>query len=151
MAIWLEPEAEPSSTLEASLHGLGSICEDGQSQVPLAFPEGLPVHSDYFDFEDHQKQPKRSPTYPFLPSRPSEAHIFKPLGKASTVYHTYQKRRAVPPSPKRNVHAKPNLTGPHRIRHSSTFDTNNSESFEHTAIWDQKAILSLGTSLLRPW
>ena len=137
MAIWLGPEAQPSSTLE---DGLGSV----NSRVSLASPEDLPEHSDYFDFEHHQTQPKRSPTYPFVPPGPTEAHILKSLGKASTVYHLYQKARVVPPIPNGNVHNNPSLTGPHRIRHSSTIDTNNSDSFEHTAVWDQKAILSLG-------
>ena len=144
MAIWLESEVEPSTTLDASLHELGSISEDGQTQAPSASPEGLTGHVDYFDFGDHQRHPKRSPTYPFVPPGPSEAHILKALGKSSNVYQTYQKRKNVPRIPKRKVHPKPSLTGPHTIRHSSTIDTYNSASFEDTAVWDQKAILSLG-------
>ena len=140
MAIWLGPEAQPSSTLEARSYGLESVNE---YHVSLASPEDLPEHPDYFDFGHHQKQPKRNPTFP--PS-PSEVHNFKSLGRARNLYHFDQKRRVVPPLSKRHVQTKPSLTGPHRIRHSSTIDTNNSESFEHTAVWDQKAILSLGMS-----
>ena len=144
MAIWLGSEVQPSSTLEARSHGLGSVNEGGQNLVSLASPEDLPEHLDYFDIGHHQTQPKRSPTYPFVPPGPTEAHILKSLGKASTVYHLYQKTRVVPPISNGNVHNDPNLTGLHRIRHSSTVDTKNSDSFEHTAVWDQKAILSLG-------
>lgn len=144
MEIWLESEAEPSTTLTASLDGLGSMSEDSQTQAPSASPEGSSEHFDWFDFGDHQKPPKRSPTYPFVPPGPSEAHILKSLGKSSNLYRTYAKRRIAPPVPKRIVHTKPNLSGPHSLRHSSTIDTNNSESFEETAVWDQKAILSLG-------
>ena len=141
MAVWLESEVQPSSPLEARSYGLGSVNESG---VSLASPEGLPEHSDYFDFGHNQTQPKRSPTYPFVPPGPNKAHILDSLGKASTVYHPHQKRKVVRPIPNRNVHNDPSLTGVHRIRHSSTVDTKNSDSFEHTAIWDQKAILSLG-------
>ena len=141
MAIWLGSEAQPSSILEARSYGLGSVNED---RLSLASPEDLPEHIGYFDFGHHQTQPKRSPTYPFVPPGPTKAHILKSLGKASTVYHPHQKRRVVPPIPNGNVHNDPNLTGVRRIRHTSTGDTNHSDSFEHTAIWDQKAILSLG-------
>ena len=141
MAIRLGSKAQPSSTLEARSYGLKSVNEDS---VSLASLEGLLEHPDDFDSGHHQTQPKRSPTYPFVPPRPTEAHILKSLGKASTVFYLHQKGRVVPPIPNGNVHNDPMLTGPHRIRHSSTVDTKNSDSFEHTAIWDQKAILSLG-------
>ena len=144
MAIRLGVEAEPSSTLEARSYGVESLNEDNQFLVSLASPEDLLEHPDCFDFRHHQTQPKRSPTYPFVPPGPTKAHIRKSLGKASTLYHLHQKRRVTSPIPNRNVHNDPMLTGPQRIRHSSTVDTKNSDSFEHTAIWDQKAILSLG-------
>ena len=144
MAIWVQSEAEPSTTPAASLYGLESMSEDSQARAPPASPEGLSEHFDCYDFGDQKGPPKRSPTYPFVPPGPSEAHILKSLGKSSNVYQTYAKRRIVPPLPKRIVHTKSNLSGPHSLRHSSTIDTNNSESFEETAVWDQKAILSLG-------
>ena len=144
MAIWLGPETQPSSTREARSYELDSVNGDVQSRVSLASPEEFPEHSDYFDFGHHQTQPKRSPTYPFVPAGPTEARILKSLGKASAVYHLYQQSRVVPPTPNSKVHNEPNLTGLHRIRHSSTVDTKNSDTFEHTAVWDQKAILSLG-------
>lgn len=144
MAIWAQSEAEPSTTPAVSFYRLESMGDDSQSWEPPASPEGLSEPFDYHDFGDHQQPPKRSPTYPFVPPGPSEAHILKSLGKSSNVYHTYAKRGIVPPVPKRIVHTTPNLSGPHSLRHSSTIDTNNSESFEETAVWDQKAILSLG-------
>ena len=144
MAIRLGSEAQPSPTLEAHSYGLESLDEDNQFLVSLASPKDSSEHPDDFDFRHHQTQPKRSRTYPFVPPGPTKAHILKSLGKASTVYHLHQKRRVVPPIPNGNVHNDPFWTGPQRIRHSSTVDTKNSDSFEHTAIWDQKAILSLG-------
>ena len=144
MEFRFQSKAEPFSTLEASLNKLGSISEKSHSRAPSVSPKGLSEHFDYFDFGDRQSQPTRSPTYPFVPPGPSEAHILKSLGKASHVYHLHQERRTVPPIHKKRVHPKPSLTGPFRIRHSSTIDTTKSDSFEHTAIWDQKAILSLG-------
>ena len=144
MAIWLESEAEPSPTLDDSLYKLGPIGENSQAGAPSACPGPSTGHSEYFAFEDNQRPPKRSPTYPFVPLGPSEAPILKSLGKVSKVNQKHRKRRAVPSIPNRLVHTKSNLTGPHRIRHSSTIDTNNSASFEDTAVWDRKAILSLG-------
>ena len=144
MAIRLESETQPSSTLEARSYGLQSVNEDNQFLVSLASPEDLPEHPDYLHFRHHQTQPKRSPTYPFVPPGPTKAHILKSLSKSSTVYHLHQKRRVVPPIPNGKVLNDPILAGVQRIRHSSTVDTKNSDSFELTAIWDQKAILSLG-------
>lgn len=144
MAIWLESEAEPSPTLDDSLYKLGPIGEDSQAGAPSACPGPSTGHFGYFAFENNQRPPKRSPTYPFVPLGPSEAPILKSLGKVSKVNQKHRKRRAVPSIPNRLVHTKSNLTGPHRIRHSSTIDTYNSASFEDTAVWDRKAILSLG-------
>ena len=144
MAIWLESEAEPSPTLEDSLYKLGSMGEDSQAGAPSACPGPSTRHFEYFAFEDNQRQPKRIPTYPFVPLGPSEAPILKSLGKVSKANQKHRKRRAVPSIPNRLVRTKSNLTGPHRIRHSSTINTYNSASFEDTAVWDRKAILSLG-------
>lgn len=143
MPIWLEHEAEPLETRDTGLYGLGHISEDSQTRTPSASPDGLSKHFDYVDFGDHQGRPKRSPTYPFVPSCPPKEHLLKPLGKANDAPSKYQKPSAVPPIPKRLPHNESSLIGPGRIRHSSTFDTTNSASFEATAVWDQKAILSL--------
>lgn len=130
--------------MDASLYQLGSISEDSHTRAPLASPEDLTGRFDYFDFGGQPNPPKRSPTYPFVLPGPSEEHILKSLGRASNVYQRNQKRRSAPPVSKRIVHTEPNLPGPNQIRHSTTMDTNNSASFEDTAVWDQKSILSLG-------
>lgn len=143
MAPSLESGAEPFTTLDTNLYGLVPIIEDGHTRAPSASPEDSTGHYDYFDFGGQQKPPKRSPTYPFVPPGPSEEHILKSLGRASNVYQQKQKRRFMPPASKRAVRTEPDLPVPNRIRHSSTIDTNNSASFEDTAVWDQKAILSL--------
>lgn len=144
MAPSLEYEAEPSTTLDTNLYGLGPIIEDAHARAPSASPEDSTGHYDCFDFGGQIKPPKRSPTYPFVPPGPSEEHILKSLGPASNVYHQKQKRRFMPPASKKPVRTEPNLSGPNRLRHASTIDTKNSASFEDTAVWDQKAILSLG-------
>lgn len=135
-----EFEAQHSITRDASLYGSEHMSEDSQNRASLASPDGSAEQSDYFDFGES----KRSPTYPFVPPGPSEAHAFRSLSKASNGYLKHQKRRSKPPIPIRHVDSEPNLSEPPRIRHASTIDTNNSAPFEDTAVWDQKAILSLG-------
>lgn len=137
-------EAETSMTLDASLYQLGSINEDSHTQAPSGSPEDSTEHLDCIDFGGHPKPPKRSPTYPFTPPGPSKEHTPKLLGRGSNLYQRNQKRGSGPPVSKKTVHTKPNPLGPNQIRHSTTMDTNNSASFEDTAVWDQKAILSLG-------
>ena len=146
MATWLESEAEPSTTLDISLYGLGSISEDSHTRAPPASSEGSTGDFDHYDFEDTHKQPKRSPTYPFIPPSPSKPKFFNPLEKSSSVHQKHQKRGLEPPIYKNKLHAEPILPGPHGLRHASTIYSNNSASFEDTAVWDQKAILSLGMS-----
>lgn len=144
MASSPESKAEPSTAWNGNLHELGPITEESHnSRAPSAFPQDLTGQFDYFDFVGEGKPPKRSPTYPFVPTGPSKEHILKSLGKASSVYRKHQKRNYAPPLAKGKAHTEPNLPGLN-IRHASTFNTNNSASFEDTAVWDQKAILSLG-------
>ena len=145
MAVWLESGTEPSTTLDANLY----------QRRPTSDPESSTECFDQFDFGDHRKPPKRSGTYPFILSSPSEPHILKP-GTAGNAYPATRKRRDVPPIPKRIVDTDSNWVGPHKIRHASTIESYKSASFDDTAVWDQKAILSLGTYLVQseyvaPW
>lgn len=138
-----ESKAEPSTTWNANLHELGPISEES-TRAPSASPEEFTGHFDYFDLVGEKKPPKRSPTYPFVPPGPSEEHILKSLGSTSNLYRKTQKCNFARPLAKGKPHTEPNLPGLNQIRHASTFDTSNSASFEDTAVWDQKAILSLG-------
>lgn len=140
-------EAEPSTIMDAGLYQLGSINEDGHTQATSGSPQGSTEGFNYFDFGGQPKPPKRSPTYPFIPPGPSEEHIPKILTSGSNLSQRNQKRGSAPLVSKITVHNKLNRPGPNQIRHSNTMDTNNSASFEDTAIWDQKAILSLGMLL----
>ena len=133
-------EAGPSTNLDASLSELEPINEDDQIWAPLGSPENLVGHFDYFC---QKRPPDRSRTYPFIPPGPFEEHL-KLLGRISNGNQRDPKRRFAPPVSKRIVRTESNVPGPNRMRHSSTIDTNNSASFEDTAVWDQKAILSLG-------
>lgn len=134
-------EDEPFTTVDPSLYQLGSISEDSHIRAPSASPEDLTVHYDSIDFGGHQKSPKRSSTFPYVPRGPS---VELALKIASNGYQRNQERRSEPPASEKLVHSGPNLPGPKQIRHSATIDTYNSASFEDTAVWDQKAILSLG-------
>ena len=147
MAASSKSEAEHATTLDASIHELESIDEDSHIRAPSASPEENSNRIDYFDFGGQQKPPKRSPTYPFVPPGPSEQ--LRSLSRISNRYLKSQKRKSVPSTSKRTVYTEPNLPGSNGIRHSSTINTNNSASFEDTAVWDQKAILSLGMYPLR--
>lgn len=144
MAPSTESKAEPSTTSNANLRDLGPISEESHTRAPSASPEDFTRQFDHFDFVSEQRPPKRSPTYPFVPPGPSEEHILGSRGRASNVHRKHQKRNNAPPVVKGKVHTEPNSPGLNRIRHASTIDTNNSASFEDTAVWDQKAILSLG-------
>lgn len=139
-----ESKAEPSKPWNANLNELGPISEESHTREPSASPEDLPGDFDYFDFVNEQKPPKRSPTYPFVPPGPSKEHILGLQGRASNVYRKYYKHNYAPPVSQGKVHTEPNSPGLKHILHASTIDTNNSASFEDTAVWDQKAILSLG-------
>ena len=155
MAVWLESGPETSTTLVANLYERRPTSEDSQTRCPSASPEDSTECFDRFDFGDHRKAPKRSETYPFVPPSPSKAHILKP-GTASKAYPTTRKRRVMAPIRNSVVPTEFDSGEPPRIRHASTIDTNNSASFDDTAVWDQKAILSLGMYLVQsefvaPW
>ena len=150
MAPLSESKAEPSITWNANLHDLGPISEENHTRAPSASPEDFTQCFDHFDFVSEQKAPKRSPTYPFVPPGPSEEHIRKSRGRASNVYRKHQKRNYAPLAIKGKVHTEPDSPALNHIRHASTIDTKNSASFEDTAVWDQKAILSLGMYSYQP-
>ena len=148
MAVWLDSGPETSTTLDTNRYERRPTSEDSQTRCPSASPEDSTECFDHFDFEDHRKPPKRSETYPFVPPSPSKAHVLKP-GTASKAYPTTRKRRVMAPILNSVVPTEFNLEGAPRIRHASTIDTNNSASFDDTAVWDQKAILSLGMYLFQ--
>ena len=128
-------EAEPSTTLDSRLYQQGTMVGDSQTRAPSASSDAWAEQSEYSDFVDFQKASKRSPTYPFVAHGPSEPHIHKSSRKIGSLFSV---------RPKRQVEIGHNCTGPYGIRHASTFDTYKSASFEDTAVWDEKAILSLG-------
>ena len=149
MASSPESRAEPSTAWNANPHELGPICEESHTRASSAFPQDLTEQFDDFDFVGEKNPPKRSPTFPFMPPGPSKEQLLKSLGKASSLYRNHPKRSYVLPVAKGKAHTEPILPGLNHIRHASTFDTNNSASFEDTAVWDQKAILSLGMNSLQ--
>ena len=135
MAYRRRSEAEPSTTLDFSLYGSEPIAGDSQTRAPPASQGAWTEQSDYSDFGDPYRPSKRSPTYPFVPCGSSDAHTHRTSGRVSNVFSKILKRE---------VDDGHSFTGPNNIRHASTFDTYKSASFEDTAVWDEKAILSLG-------
>ncbi len=143
MAASFASEAEPLASPEESFRGLGPISEDGDGRAPSASPEPYPERPDYFDHTAQEKAPQRSQTYPLVPSILSDKHIRKPMNRSSTANRPSQKHRISRRPSKRSTFSEPDLPIQNQSR-QSTIDTKNSLSFEDTAVWDEKAILSLG-------
>ncbi len=121
-----------------------------ESSSPRPYQEGTAVD----DFGNQATAPKRRSTHPPVSfaanGRPITDHNQVedpkpgPLARANT-YGTsnstgkYIKRHCFDRTKPGNIDPKPNTP-----RRASTIDTKYSVSFEETAIWDQKSILSLG-------
>ena len=144
-----EIQNEPSCSLNECTHGLGSISEDGHSRAPSASAEPYKEHFGYFGSAAQDIPPKRSSTYPPLPSNLSDKLPHRVLSRSSTTYPSGKKKGTTPPVFKRLSISDSNLSSKKQIR-QSTFDTTYSASFADTAVWDQKTILSLGTHFFRP-
>ena len=136
MACRRRSEAEPSRTLDISLYRSKVISGSGQTRAPPASPDAWTEQSECSDFGDSLKPSKRSSTYPFVPPGPFDAHVHKSPRRASNLLLKLFRKQ---------LDIGHNSTGPPHIRYASTIDTNHSASFEDTAVWDEKAILSLGT------
>ncbi len=143
MAASSASEAEPLTSPEESFHGLGSISEDGDGRAPSASPELSPDRSSYFDHAAQENAPQRSQTYPLVASTLSDEHIRKSFNRSSTANQPSQKHRTSRPPSKRSTFSELNSPIQNQSR-QSTIDTKNSLPFEDTAVWDEKAILSLG-------
>ena len=144
MAASFASEAEPLTNPEESFHGLGSISEDGDSRAPSASPEPYPERPNYFDHTAQENAPQRSRTYPLVPSNLSHERIRKSMNRSSTANQPSQKHRTSRRPSQRSLFSEPDLPIQNQSR-QSTIDTKNSLSFEDTAVWDEKSILSLGT------
>ena len=144
-----EIQNEPFCSLNECSHGLGSTSEDGHSRAPSASAEPCKERFGYSGPTVQDIPPKRSSTYPPLPSNPFDELPPKVLGRSSTTYPYVQKQRTTQSTFKRVSISDSNLPSQKQIR-QSTFNTTYSAPFADTAVWDQKTILSLGTHLSRP-
>ena len=150
-------KARMSSSSDREPAALHRIDEDGLLQTQVASPVAHNGRSDYFDFATNERKPRRSSTDPVSPSSTEKrATTSKP--RAATTYEPERQSSAEPtrstfgyfgrplrwilPGKQNNV-AEAVPKG-HAVRRHSTQNTNYSASFEDTAVWDRKAILSLG-------
>ena len=145
---------------------LGPISEDNLLREQSASPEPIDNVVDHFDFErtqhNHGTKSTHLPISNGLPERSGGHTVAAPRivkeerqdsltpseeSRSSIIGGARQKPKSRPPRTfdkgKFNEAYGPNQDA----RRSSTMATKNSESFEDTAVWDQKAILSLGTSM----
>lgn len=150
-----ESNNQPLTNVDTNLGGLSSISENShpsllreQSASPEPIEEGRNV---YFDLEhlrrrqDSKESPSNSPTT----TGPLDERESSSLNKANR--SKTQRSSGVPPSAIRNKHAEAHVSSQSQRRQSTTTTQNtqssgNSEPFEDSEVWDQKAILSLGKS-----
>ena len=140
--------------------GLDRIDEDKFTQTQVASPVAENSRSDYFDFASRVRRPRRRSTDPVSPSSTEKglSATKAPSLRAATTYVPTKQNSTEPKKTtlgsigntfrrilpgKQNNFAEAGPSGIHP-RRGSTIYTNYSASFEDTAIWDRKAILSLG-------
>ena len=148
-----EANDQALTNVDTNLGGLSSISENShpsllreQSASPEPIEEGRSV---YFDLEnvrqrqDSKESPSNSPTTSG-PADGREASSFNKANRPKT-----QRSSGAPPNAIRNRNAEAHVSSQSQRRQSTTQNTQSSEysePFEESEVWDQKAILSLGTS-----
>ena len=134
---------------------LDPITEDRILRTETASPTVDAEHIGYFDFAPKNKGLRRSSTDPNLSPGSSKHSVPSPKARAQTTYesHPESSRSAGPPKAKSSFWTQLGLSRQdtpdhtphlHLNRRHSTHETNYSESFEASAVWDRKAVLSLG-------
>ncbi|KAL9127322.1 MAG: hypothetical protein Q9217_003784 [Psora testacea] len=142
-----------SLTSNQDLGDLVSISEDGSPTHPTS-PVSHTGPSEHFDFAAVEKFSTRRSTDPAVSPDTLEDRATGPVPRPKTIHTTtyainsgdVRNFKRGPHSPRTNLnkHTFPEATQPGQpFRRHSTIDTDYSESFEATAVWDQKAILSL--------
>lgn len=144
------PIKETLANISTSTDGLGAISENSLLREQSASPEPIQEGTAYFDFQDGRYQRPQSPrqssiNQPLVADGSAEGSEPNSLNKANRT-RTYDKRsKSVPPISGKTKLVESQIAGQVPRRHSTNL-TQNSESFAETAVWDQKAILSLGMS-----
>ena len=138
---------EPLTTLavlDTSVDELGPLSGDSLLREQSASPEPISERRDYFNFEGAQQGLRRRSTHPPVATESLEGQEPGPLGRASTTRVSNKNFKSAPPSSfDKNTFVEDHHSG-QSPRRNSTIGTQNSLSFDETAVWDQKAILSLG-------
>ena len=145
-------------TSDDSLGSLGPITEH---RADFASPTSYTSQTEYFDWVPLERGPRRRSTDPASPSSPELSNTgTKPRARTTYEPEVGPSKNRVPPKAKsrfthhflnrfgfnRHETIEPAAPGPSTRRHLS-HDTNYSESFEATEVWDRKSILSLGKSI----
>lgn len=137
-----------------SMTDLGTIAESEAVRVQSSSPEPYVEGTEVNDFGERSAAPRRRSTHPSVPLEPSEPPSSdslpyepkkSPIQRAKTIEnpsrtHKFQSSRQIF---SRRRSADTDFL-PQSPRRQSTANTKKSESFEKTAVWDRKAILSLG-------
>ncbi|KAL9099785.1 MAG: hypothetical protein Q9163_004758 [Psora crenata] len=150
------PNPRTSFASEQVLRDLVTISEDDPLPLQPASPAPDAGHSERLDFCPGQTTPTRSATDPAVSHGSIGQLGDSTIVRANTTGTTHgtlpadsgsSKTKANPPrafSHSNQKRSPVDASQPgHSIRRHSTIDTNWSESFEDTAVWDRKAILSL--------
>ena len=118
------------AVLDTSVDELGPLSGDSLLREQSTSPEPISERRDYFN--------------PPVAMESLEGQEPGPLGRASTARVPNKTFKSAPPSSfDKNIFAEDHHPG-QSPRRNSTIVTQNSLSFDETAVWDQKAILSLG-------
>lgn len=140
------PNSIRPSSLSTSPTDLGPIIEDSPAQPKSPKTESI-------DFGEIQQAPRRSLTQAINTSWTPEERRPGYLRRAKTLHTSNHDHPTFPNKPlERIILGEASSPYPsQKIRRHSTIETKNSASFEETAVWDQKAILSLGMSDISTW
>ena len=140
---------------DESLGSLGPITEH---RTDFASPTSYTGQTEYFDWVPEDRGPRRRSTDPVSPNSPGFSSP-GPKPRARTTYEPRvgsSKSSGPPKARSRFTHNLLNRLGLYRqdttepsapihpARRHLSHDTNYSESFEATEVWDRKSILSLG-------
>lgn len=137
-------------TANVPLEKLQTIGESSQSSLlreRSLSPE--PIEGQPFlDFQSghpNQDSEENSPSSPTA-SGPSGDFRSVPITKSNRTRTGGQKHKSAPPTSSKHKLVEGSVSGQRAKRQSTTLTTNteNSEAFHETAVWDQKTILALG-------
>lgn len=141
---------ESALKTDIPLERLQTIGESSSSSLPgeqclSPEPIGSQPLGDFQSGQPNQDPEENSPTSPTV-SRTSSDIRSAPTAKSNGTRTGGQKHKSAPPASSKIKHVEGSIPGQRVKRRSTTLTTNTdfSEAFHETAVWDQKTILALG-------